>query len=121
MKQKRKKKEILKKNLMTVLRSEVLKRQEMRIGLINDVLIYRKSYKYSDMKLKIIQDRTKYLLNTKLIEVVPSNYEYASTIVIPSNKNIYWTKNICVSPIMCRRAMCVFNYAKVNEVRDMLE
>jgi hypothetical protein len=67
----------------------VLKGQEVRINLTDDAPIYRKPYKRSEVERKIIQARTTELLDAGLVELAPSDYEYASAIVMPSKKDIY--------------------------------
>jgi hypothetical protein len=76
----------------------VLKGQEVRITLTDDAPIYRKSYKYSDAKRKMIQARTAELVEAGLVELAPPDCEYASATVMPSKKDIYgnWTeKRMC--------------------------
>ena len=76
----------------------VLKGQQVRINLTDDAPIYRKLYKYSEAEHKMIQDRTKELLEAGLVELAPSDCEYASTTVMPSKKDIFgnWTeKRMC--------------------------
>jgi hypothetical protein len=76
----------------------VLKGQEVRINLTNDAPIYRKPYKRSEVERKMIQARTSELLGAGLVELAPSDCEYASATVMPSKKDIYgnWTeKRIC--------------------------
>jgi hypothetical protein len=66
--------------------------------LTDDTSIYRKLYKYSDVEHKMIQARTKELVGTGLVELVPPNCKYASATVMPSKKDIYgnWTeKKMC--------------------------
>jgi hypothetical protein len=77
----------------------------MRINLIDDAPIYCKSYKYSDVERKIIQARTKELVEAGLVELAPPDCEYASATVMPS-KDIYgnWTEKR-----MCR------DYRKINK------
>jgi hypothetical protein len=72
----------------------VLKGQEIRINLIDDALIYRKPYKYSDAERKMIQAHTSELVEARLVELAPPDCEYASVTVMPSKKDIYgnWTK-----------------------------
>jgi hypothetical protein len=72
----------------------VLKGQEMHINLTDDVPIYRKPYKYNDAERKMIQARTAELVEARLVELAPSDCEYASATVMPSKKDIYgnWTK-----------------------------
>ena len=70
----------------------------MCINLTDDAPIYCKPYKYSDVECKMIQARTKELVEVGLVELAPPDCEYASTMVIPSKKNIYgnWTeKRMC--------------------------
>jgi hypothetical protein len=76
----------------------VLKGQEVRINLIDDAPIYRKPYKRSEVERKMIQARTAELLVAGLVELAPSDCEYASATVMPSKKDIYgnWTeKRMC--------------------------
>jgi hypothetical protein len=76
----------------------VLKGQEMRINLTDNALIYHKPYKYSDVQRKMIQARTAELVEARLVELAPPDYEYASATVMPSKKDIYgnWTeKRMC--------------------------
>jgi hypothetical protein len=76
----------------------VLKGQEVRITLTDDAPIYRKLYKYSDTERKMIQARTTELVEAGLVEIAPSDCEYASATVMPSKKDIYgnWTeKRMC--------------------------
>jgi hypothetical protein len=76
----------------------VLKGQEVRITLTDDAPIYRKPYKYSDAERKMIQARTMELVEARLVELAPPDYEYASAMVMPSKKDIYsnWTeKRMC--------------------------
>jgi hypothetical protein len=68
---------------------EILKGQEVRINLIDDAPIYRKPYKYSNVERKMIQARTKELVEAGLVELAPLDCEYASTTVMPSKKDIY--------------------------------
>jgi hypothetical protein len=72
----------------------VLKGEEVRITLTDDAPIYRKPYKYSYAERKMIQARTVELVEAGLVELVPSDCEYASATVMPSKKDIYgnWTK-----------------------------
>jgi hypothetical protein len=72
----------------------VLKGQEVRITLTDDAPIYRKPYKYSDAKRKMIQTRTTELVEAGLVELAPPDCEYASVTVMPSKKDIYdnWTE-----------------------------
>jgi hypothetical protein len=66
----------------------------VRINLTDDAPIYRKPYKYSDMEYKMIQARTKELVEAGLVELAPPDCEYALATIIPSKKDIYgnWTK-----------------------------
>jgi hypothetical protein len=76
----------------------VLKGQEVCITLIDDAPIYRKPYKYSDTKRKMIQACTAELVEAGLVELAPPDCEYALAMVMPSKKNIYdnWTeKRMC--------------------------
>jgi hypothetical protein len=76
----------------------ILKGQEVRINLTDDAPIYRKPYKYSDMERKMIQPRTKELVEAGLVELAPPDCEYASVTVMPTKKDIYgnWTeKRMC--------------------------
>jgi hypothetical protein len=76
----------------------VLKGQEVRINLTDDAPIYRKPYKRNEVERKIIQARTAELLGAGLVELAPSDCEYASATVMPSKKDIYgnWTeKRMC--------------------------
>jgi hypothetical protein len=76
----------------------VLKGQEVRINLTDDVPIYRKPYKRSEVERKMIQARTAELLGAGLVELAPSDCKYASATVMPSKKDIYgnWTeKRMC--------------------------
>ena len=78
--------------------SRVLKGQEVRINLMDDAPIYRKSYKYSDIERKMIRARTGELVAARLVELAPPDCEYASATVMPSKKDIYgnWTeKRMC--------------------------
>jgi hypothetical protein len=72
----------------------VLKEQEVHINLTDDVPIYYKPYKYSDAERKMIQARTAELMEAGLVELAPSDCEYALVTVMPSKKDIYdnWTK-----------------------------
>jgi hypothetical protein len=72
----------------------VLKGQEVRINLTDDAPIYRKPYKRSEVECKMIQARTAGLLGSGLVELAPSDCEYASATVMPSKKDIYgnWTE-----------------------------
>lgn len=72
----------------------VLKGQEVRINLTGDAPIYCKPCKYSEVERMMIQDRTKELLEAELVELAPSDCEYASATVMPSKKDIFgnWTK-----------------------------
>jgi hypothetical protein len=66
--------------------------------LTDDAPIYRKPYKYSEAERKMIQARTSELLEAGLVELASPDYEYASTTVMPSKKDIYgnWTeKRMC--------------------------
>jgi hypothetical protein len=75
-----------------------LKGQEVRINLTDDAPIYCKPYKYSDVERKMIQARTKELVEVGLVELAPPDSEYASATVMPSKKDIYgnWTeKKMC--------------------------
>jgi hypothetical protein len=45
----------------------VLKGQEVRITLTDDAPIYRKPYKYSDAERKMIQARTRELVEARLV------------------------------------------------------
>jgi hypothetical protein len=56
----------------------ILKGQEVRINLTDDAPIYRKPYKRSEVERKMIQARTAELLGVGLVELAPSNCEYAS-------------------------------------------
>lgn len=56
----------------------------MRIGLIDDALIFRKPYKYSEMEKNMIRDDTREPFAAKLIELAPVDCGYASTIVMLS-------------------------------------
>jgi hypothetical protein len=67
----------------------VLKGQEVRINLIDNVPIYRKPYKRSEVERKMIQVRTIELLGAGLVELASSDCEYASATVMPSKKDIY--------------------------------
>jgi hypothetical protein len=67
----------------------ILKGQEVRINLTDDAPIYRKPYKYSDVEYKMIQARTKKLVEAGLVELAPPDCEYASATVMPSKKDIY--------------------------------
>jgi hypothetical protein len=84
----------------------ILKEQEVRINLTDDAPIYRKPYKYSDVECKMIQARTKKLVEAGLVELAPPDCEYALVTVMPTKKDIYgiWAKKR-----MCR------NYRKINE------
>jgi hypothetical protein len=76
----------------------VLKGQEVHINLTDNPSIYRKPYKYSHAQRKIIQARTTELVEARLVELAPPDYEYASATVMPSKKDIYgnWTeKRMC--------------------------
>jgi hypothetical protein len=76
----------------------VVKGQEVRINLTDDAPIYRKPYKRSKVERKMIQARIAELLGAGLVELASSDCEYASTMVMPSKKDIYsnWTeKRIC--------------------------
>jgi hypothetical protein len=66
-----------------------LKGQEVRINMIDDAPIYRKPYKYSDAERKMIQARTTELEEAGLVELAPTDCEYASAMVMPSKKDIY--------------------------------
>jgi hypothetical protein len=72
----------------------VLKEQEVRINLTDDVPIYYKPYKRSKVEHKMIQARTVELLGVGLVELASSDCKYASATVMPSNKDIYgnWTE-----------------------------
>jgi hypothetical protein len=66
--------------------------------MIDDAPIYRKPYKYSDAERKMIQARTTELEEAGLVELAPTDCEYASAMVMPSKKDIYgnWTeKRMC--------------------------
>jgi hypothetical protein len=67
----------------------ILKGQEVCINLTDDAPIYRKPYKQSEVERKMIQARTAELLGARLVELVSSDCEYASTTVMPSKKDIY--------------------------------
>jgi hypothetical protein len=76
----------------------VLKGQEVHINLTDDAPIYRKPYKRNEVERKMIQSRTVELLGAGLVELASSDCEYASTMVMPSKKDIYgnWTdKRMC--------------------------
>jgi hypothetical protein len=76
----------------------ILKGQEVSINLTDDASVYRKPYKYSDVERKMIQARTKELVEAGLVELAPPDCEYASATVMPSKKDIYsnWTeKRMC--------------------------
>jgi hypothetical protein len=89
----------------------ILKGQEVPINLTDDAPIYRKPYKYSDVKLKMIQARTKELVEAGLVELAPPDCEYASTMVMPSKKDIYgnWTEKR-----MCRDYRRINKFTKSN-------
>jgi hypothetical protein len=73
---------------------QILKGQEVYINLTDDAPIYHKPYKYSDVECKMIQARTRKLVEAGLVELAPPDCEYASAMVMPSKKDIYgnWTK-----------------------------
>jgi hypothetical protein len=76
----------------------VLKGQEVHINLTDDAPIYCKPYKRSEVEHKLIQARTAELLGAGLVELAPSDCEYASLTIMPSKKDIYgnWTeKRMC--------------------------
>jgi hypothetical protein len=76
----------------------VLKGQEVHINLTDDAPIYRKPYKRCEVERKMIQARTTELLGMGLVELAPSDCQYASATVMPSKKDIYgnWTeKRMC--------------------------
>jgi hypothetical protein len=66
----------------------VLKGQEVRINLTDDVPIYYKPYKYNDAERKMIQARTAELVEAGLVELAPPDCEYASATVMSSKKDI---------------------------------
>jgi len=72
----------------------VLKGQEVRINLTDDTPIYLEPYMYSEIECRMIQDRTKELLEAGLVELVPTDCEYTSAMVMPFKKDIFgnWTK-----------------------------
>jgi hypothetical protein len=72
----------------------VLKGQEVRFNLTDDAPIYRKQYKYSDAKRKMIRARTVELVEAGLVELAPPDCEYVSATIMPSKKGVYgnWTK-----------------------------
>jgi hypothetical protein len=74
----------------------ILKGQEVHINLTDDAPIYRKPYKYNNIKRKMIQACIRELVEAGLVELAPPDCEYASATVMPSKKDIYgnWTEKI---------------------------
>jgi hypothetical protein len=72
----------------------VLKGQEVRNNLTDDVPISQKPYKYSDEEQKMIQARIVELVEAGLVELAPPDCEYVSATIMPSKKGVYgnWTK-----------------------------
>jgi hypothetical protein len=59
----------------------------IRIELASDTPIFRRPYKYSDMERDLIQSWMLDLLEARLMEL--SHGEYASTTVMPTNKDVH--------------------------------
>jgi hypothetical protein len=76
----------------------ILKGQEVSINLTDDASVYRKPYKYSDVERKMIQARTKELVEAGLVELAPPDCEYASATVMPSKKCAGTIRGLTSSP-----------------------
>jgi hypothetical protein len=59
----------------------------IRIELASDMPIFRRPYRYNDMERDLIWNRTLDLLEVGLVEL--SHGEYASTIVMPTKKDVH--------------------------------
>lgn len=75
---------------------EVLKGQQVWIYLVDDAPIFFKAYMYSEINRELINARTKDLSNAHLVEF--SDEEYASTIKMPSKKDLFGS---CIEKQMC--------------------
>jgi hypothetical protein len=68
--------------------------------LEDDTLIFRQFYKLSKVEKTLVQTQITKLLDVGLVEL--SRGEYASTIVMPTKKDIFgnWTNTTCVGVII---------------------